>query len=58
MQLEKNTIHKSADTLSIWNKFAVSHNIDEAVKTDIAQEFSSAIRWQGSYDQCLTDKHD
>jgi len=49
VQLEKSTIYKSADALSIWNKFAVSHNVDEAVQADIAQELSSAIRWQGSY---------
>jgi hypothetical protein len=49
VQLGKDAIHKSADTFSIWNKFAISHNVDEIVQADIAQEFSSAIKWQGSY---------
>lgn len=46
VQLEKNTIHKSAGTISVWNKFAISHNVDGTVQADIAQEFSSAIKWQ------------
>lgn len=61
VQLEKHAIRKSNDTLSIWNKFAISHNVDETVQGDIAQEFSSAIKWQGSYlsspdcQTCLTN---
>jgi len=49
VHLEKNVMRKSADTFSIWNKFAISHNVDKAVQASIAQEFSSAIKWQGSY---------
>ena len=49
VQLEKNTIRESADTFSIWNKFAISHNVDETVQADIAQEFYSAVKRQGLY---------
>ncbi|KAF8972124.1 IucC family-domain-containing protein [Flammula alnicola] len=46
VNLEKNLVHKSTDALSVWNKFATSHKLDESIQLDIAQEFSSAVKWQ------------
>ncbi|KJA26269.1 hypothetical protein HYPSUDRAFT_132979 [Hypholoma sublateritium FD-334 SS-4] len=51
LTLDKRSLYVSTDAISIWNKFAVGHKLDEAVQADIAEELTSAIKWQEySYD--------
>jgi len=48
IQLDKHVIHKLDDPISLWNKFADGYNLDETIKTDIAEEFANAMRWQSA----------
>ncbi|KAF5327365.1 hypothetical protein D9619_004465 [Psilocybe cf. subviscida] len=42
----KSVLYQSTDALSVWNKFAAGHNLDDSTRLDIAYELSSAIKWQ------------
>ncbi|KAH9481478.1 NRPS-independent siderophore synthetase rfs [Psilocybe cubensis] len=46
IHLEEYQIRLSSDALSIWNKFAISQNLDREIQMDIAQELSSSVKWQ------------
>lgn len=49
IHLEETQIRLSSGALSIWNKFAISQNLDQDIQLDIAKEFSSSIKWQGMF---------
>ncbi|KAF5390947.1 hypothetical protein D9757_003945 [Collybiopsis confluens] len=39
-------VEPSPDPVALWNKFAISHNVDESMMKEIAEEFESSVKWQ------------
>ncbi|KAF9524860.1 IucC family-domain-containing protein [Crepidotus variabilis] len=46
VQLDASYARQSTDPLSIWQKFASSYKLDNAIKEDTADELSNTIKWQ------------
>ncbi|KAF9524859.1 IucC family-domain-containing protein [Crepidotus variabilis] len=46
VKLDENLAYRSIDPLSIWRKFSSSYKLNTAIEEDIADELSSAVKWQ------------
>ncbi|KAJ3504978.1 hypothetical protein NLJ89_g7657 [Agrocybe chaxingu] len=46
LKLARKQIYNSTDPISLWTKFATCYKLDEEIQQDIAEEFSSSVKWQ------------